>query len=49
MDVEGDLAVLGAGGDQKIFGVEPLLELLEHGTAFSDRLDRKYFARGNAS
>ena len=41
MDVEGDFAVLRAGGDQKIFGVEPLLELFQNGTAFGDRLDQK--------
>ena len=41
MDVEGDLAVLRAGGDQKIFGVEPLLQLFQNRTAFGDRLDQK--------
>ena len=43
MDVESDFAVLGAGGDQEIFRVEPLFQLLEHRTTFSDRLDQKIF------
>ncbi len=41
VNVEGHLAVLGAGGNQEVFGVEPLLELLQHRPALGDRFDQE--------
>ena len=41
MNVEGHLAVLGAGGDQEVFGIEPCFELFQHRTALGDRLDQE--------
>ena len=43
VDVEGDLAVLRAGGDQKIFRVEALFQPFQNGTALGHRLNQKIF------